>query len=251
MHAAQLVAAALSLAAAGANNCEISRRLGVPRTTVRDWVRGRPPRRGPRRVAPLPDLDAALSTADQPAYCYVLGLYLGDGDLTIVGGSARLRISLDSRYPGLIESASTAIGRVVPDCQVRLHSITGANLIVVACYSPSWRVLLPQHGPGPKYMRDVSLEGWQRQLTERYPESFIRGLIHSDGCRFVARQRSKGRMYEYPRYGFSNRSSDILHEFCDHLDLLGIHWTQANGVTIQIARRDAVARMDEFVGPKR
>ena len=37
VHAAAIHHEALSLIAAGVNDCEIAHRLGVPRTTVRDW----------------------------------------------------------------------------------------------------------------------------------------------------------------------------------------------------------------------
>jgi hypothetical protein len=59
------------------------------------------------------------------------------------------------------------------------------------------------------------------------------------------------RVYRYPRYMFSNRSRDIHAILADHLDQLGIAWRWSNGHTISIARREAVARLDEFVGPKR
>jgi hypothetical protein len=52
------------------------------------------------------------------------------------------------------------------------------------------------------------------------------------------------------RYMFSNRSRDIHAIFCEHLDQLGIAWRWSNDHTISIARRDAVARLDEFVGMK-
>jgi hypothetical protein len=54
----------------------------------------------------------------------------------------------------------------------------------------------------------------------------------------------------YPRYQFSNRSDDIKAMFCEHLDLLGIAWRRARARNISIARREAVAALDEFVGPK-
>ena len=111
--------------------------------------------------------------------------------------------------------------------------------------------MFPQHGSGAKHERPIVLEHWQRAITFEYPEALIRGLIQSDGCRFVARQRSQGGVRAYPRYAFSNRSGDILGIFCDHLDLLEIDWTQSNWYAIQIARRDAVAKLDKFVGPKR
>lgn len=83
-------------------------------------------------------------------------------------------------------------------------------------------------------------------LDQRYP-----GLIHSDGCRFVANQRVGGKTYRYSRYSFSYRSEDIKAIFCDHLDLLGIRWTRPNRDQIAIDRRGEVAKLDSFVGPKR
>ena len=77
------------------------------------------------------------------------------------------------------------------------------------------------------------------------------GLIHSDGCRFVATQRVARKVYRYSRYSFSNRSDDIRGIFCEHLDLLGIGWTQPNAFQIAIDRRAEVAKLDAFVGPKR
>jgi hypothetical protein len=56
--------------------------------------------------------------------------------------------------------------------------------------------------------------------------------------------------YTYPRYQFSNESADIKRIFTDALDQLGIAWRVMNRKTISIARREAVAALDEFVGPK-
>lgn len=80
-----------------------------------------------------------------------------------------------------------------------------------------------------------------------HPEALLRGLIHSDGCRSLNPVGERA----YPRYLFSNRSEDIRDIFCEHLDLLGIPWRQMNRWNISVARREAVARLDEFVGAKR
>ena len=49
---------------------------------------------------------------------------------------------------------------------------------------------------------------------------------------------------------FSNKSTDIL-ELCGAaLDQLGVQWRYARWDMISVAKRDAVARLDEFVGPK-
>ena len=67
----------------------------------------------------------------------------------------------------------------------------------------------------------------------------------------VRRRLADGdRWYEYPRYFFSNKSKDILWLCGDTLDRLGVEWRFSRPDTISVARREAVARLDEFVGPK-
>lgn len=56
--------------------------------------------------------------------------------------------------------------------------------------------------------------------------------------------------YEYPRYLFSNKSTDILGLCGAALDGLGVDWRFARPDVISVARKDAVARPDAFVGPK-
>ncbi len=75
--------------------------------------------------------------------------------------------------------------------------------------------------------------------------------MHSDGCRSVNTIEHPTKTYVYPRYLFTNLSDDIKRIFCDACDLVGIEWTVMNKKTISIARRESIALMDEFVGPKR
>jgi hypothetical protein len=49
---------------------------------------------------------------------------------------------------------------------------------------------------------------------------------------------------------FTNESRDILGLCGDTLDLLGVGWRFSRRNTISVARREAVARLDQFVGPK-
>jgi hypothetical protein len=83
-------------------------------------------------------------------------------------------------------------------------------------------------------------------LVRRYPEALLRGLIHSDGCRFINTGRDG---WAQPRYGFKNTSADIRRIFCDACDLLGLRWTTAR-TTVYVSRKADVARLDEFIGPK-
>jgi hypothetical protein len=97
-----------------------------------------------------------------------------------------------------------------------------------------------------KHTRRISLEPWQQALVDEGTEDFIRGLIHSDGCRVIANDRG----VKSVRYHFSNRSEDILGLFTAALDHLGIPWTRSTKYVVSVYRKAATARLDELVGPK-
>ncbi len=122
--------------------------------------------------------------------------------------------------------------------------------VEVYSFSKHWPCLFPQHGPGRKHARLIALTDWQRALCDRSPELLLRGLIHSDGCRSLNRVTGAGKTYAYPRYTFTNHSADIRRIFCDYLDALDIAWRPMGWRNISIARRDAVAKLDAFIGPK-
>jgi hypothetical protein len=124
----------------------------------------------------------------------------------------------------------------------------------VTSSSKHWPCLFPQHGPGKKHDRRITLADWQQIIVDAHPWEFVRGLIHSDGCRIInwATRLVGGeqRRYEYPRYFFTNLSADILGLFTSTLDQVGVEWRRASGKNISVARRASVALMDAHVGPK-
>lgn len=161
----------------------------------------------------------------------------------------RLRIKSDMRYPLLILECAKAVRAVMPSSRVHVQNyIDGSAAVETGSYSKAWPCLLPQHGPGRKHERKIALAGWQEEIVDRHPEQFVRGLIHSDGCRVI--NRVWGGKYCYPRYMFSQTSDDIRRLFCRSLRQLGIDYTWNRATEVSIARRDSVARLDEFVGPK-
>lgn len=233
----------------GLSRKAIARLTGISIRTVSRWCRSGPPKR--RRLIDT-NRNARLVEADLAAYAYLLGLYLGDGHVTAHHrGVHQLRISMDSRYPGLIGEAVRAMRAVLPRNRVYVKKHPIDNVVVIGCASKALPTLFPQHGPGRKHSRRIELAHWQRRITFVHAEELIRGLIHSDGCRFVARKPRLGRVYCYSRYCFANRSRDIMRIFCEHLDVLEIHWTLSDPEQAQIAQRESVQALDEFVGPKR
>jgi hypothetical protein len=231
------------LIAAGLNDCAIARQTGIPRPTVWGWRR-RPPVRA--RSSCLSKC-TAVGFSGLPArpYSYLLGLYLGDGCLSRHPRAWRLRVILDKKYPGIIDRCRMAIDSLFPGQQASVQQ-QPKGCVVVSHYSKHWPCLLPQHGPGRKHLRRIRLEPWQEVLVKEATEEFIRGLIDSDGCRVVANDRGVRSV----RYHFSNRSDDIRGLFCAALNELGIPWTQPRWFEVAVYRKAAVARLDEFVGPK-
>jgi hypothetical protein len=242
------------LVASGLNDCAIARITGIPRTTVRDWRLGKRTGRRGRSVVVGGCVQCGGPPHEYPAfggpYSYLLALYLGDGCLSKHRGRVlRLRVVLDSRYPGIIRECRVAMRQLTGNAVCVQHKHK-ANAFEVSTYSKQLPCVFPQHGPGRKHDRQIYLAAWQRDIVENYPEAFIRGLIHSDGCRSLNTIRHPKKTYAYPRYQFSNRSDDIRGLFCWACDLLGIDWRVMNRWKISVARRESVARLDEFVGPK-
>jgi len=192
------------------------------------------------------------TSVDCPAasYAYLLGIYLGDG--TISRAPKRvwaLRIFQDNRYPLNIAEIARAIGDVMPANVVRIipkHGI--ANCSEIKSLSKSWPCFFPQAGPGRKHERKIELTAWQWAYVWQEPGMFLRGLIHSDGCR-VQNKVWHGK-YSYPRYFFSNESLDIQQLFREACDIIGIEHRNNRRNSISVARRASVALLDEIVGPK-
>lgn len=250
---------ALALVAQGRSLNYVSKQTGISRSTIRGWQ---------SRVEPLPRMLGQCTPCprcppvpglppDTAAYGYLLGLYLGDGCISPHRGSGYyLRIACADSWPGLVDLCRTAITAVRPEGAVCVVRRKGC--VAVTSYSRHWPCLFPQHGPGKKHARTIALEPWQKSVVDTHPWEFIRGLIHSDGCRVLnwttrvlAGERKR---YEYPRYFFSQKSDDIRTLFSDALTEVGVEWTTlargSDPFTISIARKASVALMDAHVGPK-
>ncbi|MGC9540295.1 helix-turn-helix domain-containing protein [Streptomyces sp. UG1] len=237
----------LRVVAQGRSLNAVSRETGISRAAIRSWQYRLEPL--PRMATPDPG-----PPADDCAYAYLLGLYLGDGCTSAHPRSTGfyLRIACADAWPGLLLQCCEAITKVRPG--IGVYTLQKQGYAMVTSYSRHWPALFPQHGPGKKHERAITLALWQRGIVDAHPWEFIRGLIHSDGCRItnwttrlVAGEQKR---YEYPRYFFTNLSADIIRLFTETLDAVGVQWKQANDRNISIARKASVALMDTHVGPK-
>lgn len=262
MHSPATVAEALRLRAEeGLGARRIAKRMRLPLSTVRDWLAGNLPWHS--RI----DLDLGRHPHVCPAcgqpgharerlgasYVHLLGLYLGDGSISAhPRGVHRLRVFLDKKYPRIVDECRESMQTTLPNNRVHVL-LTPSNCYSISAYSRSWPCLFPQHGPGMKHTRPIYLLPWQQELAEAWPDHLLKGMIQSDGCRFVNTGRGGWR---HPRYVFSNVSTDITSIFCSACDCLGLRWTasfpsnESAAVSIYVSRKADVARLDEFVGPK-
>src|SRR5258708_9706074 len=198
----------ISLVDRGLTERGMADELGVSRSTVRHWLyryglasRGRTVKRDGHMNPSESGNCPWIPQSDEPAYAYILGLYLGDGTIQRAGRSLRLTVSLDSRYPGIQASCAKAMELITGHPAARR---TRQGRDDISSYGIHWTCLLP-HGRGRKHRRDVVLADWQQDLADRYSVDFVRGLIHSDGCRYLNKVGGRA----YPTYSFSNRSMDI------------------------------------------
>jgi hypothetical protein len=227
---------------------------GVSIRAIRHWrygTRRDPLSMGKGREPRCPRCDGR--PLDKPAYAYLLGLYLGDGHISRHRRNVySLSVTCCDDWPGLINAARAAMSAVMPTSSV--FGVQRIGCTEVKSMSKHWPCLFPQHGPGRKHERRIELAPWQRQIVTGYAGLFAQELFHSDGCRVTNRVRRTladgDHWYEYPRYFFSNESRDILGLCGQALDQLGVAWRFSGRNAISVARRAAVARLDEFVGPK-
>lgn len=240
--------AALASIADGRSLRSVSITTGISRAALREWRD-----RGPQPLRRVSDCPRCVGLAPSPprAYLYLLGLYLGDGCVSEAARTTALRIACADAWPGLLDECVRTVELVSRRTAFRVSS-QGCTYITVLW--KHWPCLFPQHGPGRKHARPITLEHWQQDMVSRDPRPLIRGLLHSDGWRGINSVRrdvaGKPLTYRYPRYLFTNESADIRRILTDALDHMGIAWRQNRRNSISIARRDAVAALDEFVGPK-
>ncbi len=112
---------------------------------------------------------------------YVIGVALGDGNLTNPNGRApRLRITCDPKYPHLMEKFRTSLQALLPENRVGLI-YRPDGCIDVSCFSNHLEPLLGwKAGRGSQIRQRARVPGWI--LADRaYSTECLRGLIETDG----------------------------------------------------------------------
>ena len=137
MRSEEEVELVLELVRARWNDCEIARKTGIPRGTVRGWRIGRI-RTSVVSWATAPCVRGNAEALPLPAYPYLLGLYLGDGCITACPRNVyKLRIACAARYPELIRQCELAMAEVLPNKVGRIRK-TNEGCWEVYSFSKHW-----------------------------------------------------------------------------------------------------------------
>jgi hypothetical protein len=127
-----------------------------------------------KRILPL--------NPDRQLQAYVIGLAIGDGNLSNPNGRAvRLRITCDAKYPALITKIVSALKLLLPRNRVSLVGSSG-NYVNVSVYSNHLEALLGwKASGGSKHRQCVEVPAWiceDRSLSV----PCLRGLIETGGA---------------------------------------------------------------------
>lgn len=236
------------------NISQISKILDLDRSTVRHYLS----LDQESAVAQAPDEDNLIKLIQQsPAdYAYILGLYLGDGTISKNKGKEvyKLRIFLDAKYPKLNENCKSAMQRLFSVNKVNstIKPYKGKpSLEEIYVYSKKMPEAFPQHGPGMKHTRKIELLEWQEEILDKYPKHFLRGLLQSDGSRYVVQNEGRSLV----AYNFTNVSIDIIRIFERYCLKVGIttrinNKSKSKCYVATVYKKAFVQILDEFVGPK-
>ena len=128
-----------------------------------------------------------MITVDRKTLAYVIGLAIGDGNLSNPNGRApRLRITCDTRYALLIKRIRRAIQTLLPKNRVSLVN-RAEGYVDISCYSKQWEPWLGwKANGGSKYKQNVSVPGWILQKKD-FLVPCLKGLIETDGSIYYDR----------------------------------------------------------------
>ena len=138
---------------------------------------------------------------------YLMGVALGDGDISVVGRSLRLRLFCDNKYPALMKRWKIACKGVFGSS---VNTISwGKNCTVVYIYSVMLRDFPWRPKCGKKWEQRVSIPEWITNNDE-FLVPCIRGLFESDGCIYTQTIKGKKKNYSYKRINFKNSSAWLV-----------------------------------------
>lgn len=231
---------------AGLNNCQISKALNIPRTTINGWIKFKPNFEKTDNCTFNPE-NYIVENNLQNTYSYILGQYLGDGYINKMKNKKtyRLRIFNTVEYKSLNKFIINQLQILFPKNKIGYTDFK--TYLSIHVYSNKLiPFLFPQDGKGKKHKRKIYLHDWQKNIiSDKY---LLMGLFHSDGCYYYRKNKNK----IYSAYDFRNESDDIHKIFQNCCNNLNINYTFAlNPKRTHIYKKNDVNKLLDLVGTKK
>ena len=137
--------------------------------------------------SPLRHLQLKTLSKNKKLQAYVIGLSIGDGNLSNPNGRAvRLRITCDKNYPLLLKEVMHSIQKLLPQNKVSIIKRKGC--FDVSCYSNQWEKILEWKAKGgSKIKQNVRIPDWIKK-EKAYIKECLRGLFQTDGSIYKDRK---------------------------------------------------------------
>lgn len=125
---------------------------------------------------------------DKNSLAYIIGIALGDGNLSNPNGRAtRLRVTCDTKYKNIIDNICTSLRSLFPKNKISINK-RKERCIDISCYSNKLEGLLGwKVGQGSKEKQKVSVPKWIKS-NKKYTVSCLKGLFETDGSVYFDRK---------------------------------------------------------------
>ncbi|MEK7462681.1 MAG: LAGLIDADG family homing endonuclease [Patescibacteria group bacterium] len=141
-------------------------------------------------------------TVDKCNLAYIIGIALGDGNLSRPNKRAtRLRITCDTKYPLIINDIVRSLGTLFPKNKVSVNPGPKSTYSIISVYSNTLDTYMPWRvGHGSKYTQNAHVPDWVK-CDPTFCLHCIRGLIQTDGSIYYDRG--------YKMLNFVNNTLDL------------------------------------------
>jgi len=148
-------------------------------------------------------------------WAYVIGVALGDGNLSNPNGRAiRLRVTCDARYPRLGKHIISSLKFLLPNNAVSIVRVPGKNSFFnISVYSNEFKTWLPWTvGKGTKESQGAHVPVWVMR-NKYYIKECLKGLIQTDGSIY----RDRG----YLMINFTNHTPSLARDVFNMMITVG------------------------------
>ena len=119
---------------------------------------------------------------------YIIGVALGDGNLSCPNGRAtRLRVTCDVKYPDIIVEIKDALIKLFPTNRVSIVTNRKESCIDISVYSNKLNDYIPwKVGKGSKIEQQAHVPDWILKEV-KFSNACLKGLLQTDGSIYTDR----------------------------------------------------------------